>query len=286
MLSALNKISDEYIECFEKLEQAAKQTHTDYLLVGATARDLIMESVYGITSKRQTFDIDISLCVGSWGTFHKFKDNLKSQGLKENPDVAHIMTFIPTNAQGENDSIRLDLIPYGAISDENGEISWPPDGDVIMSVLGFEEAYESKELIEIKEDLTLPVTSAVGLCLLKFIAWISRDRNKRSRDAQDIKFILSNYEQLPGIQDAIFDEGFTERFDHDIEKAVAAKLGSDIAQLCSSQTADYINSNLFNHADKLRLEAFATEMQTRDLDHTKNNLDLMRALREGFQNPL
>ncbi len=54
MLSVLNKISDEYIECFEKLEQAASQTHTDYLLIGATARDLIMESVYGIKAKRQT----------------------------------------------------------------------------------------------------------------------------------------------------------------------------------------------------------------------------------------
>jgi predicted nucleotidyltransferase len=285
LLSVLNKISDEYIECFEKLEQAASQTHTDYLLIGATARDLIMESVYGIKAKRQTFDIDIGLCVGSWGTFQKFKDNLKNQGLIESPDVAHIMTFIPTNAEDERDSIRLDLVPYGAINDENGEISWPPNGDVVMSVLGFAEAYESKELIEIKKDLTLPVTSAVGLCLLKFIAWVGRDRNQRSRDAQDIKFVLSNYEQLPGIQDAIFDEEFTERFDHDIEKAVAAKLGSDIALICSSQTLEHINSGLFNHADELKLEAFATEMQTRDPDHAQHNLELIKALKEGFQNP-
>jgi len=286
LLSALDKISDEYVECFEKLEQAARQTHTDYLLIGATARDLIMESVYGITPKRQTFDIDISLCVGSWGTFQKFKDNLKTQGLIENPDVAHIMTFIPTNATDDRDQIRLDLVPYGAISDENGEISWPPNGDVVMSVLGFEEAYESKELIEVKEGLTLPVTSTVGLCLLKLIAWIGRDRNKRSKDAQDIKFILSNYEQLPGIQDAIFDEGFTKMFNHDIEKAVAAKLGSDIARICSTQTLEHINNKLFNHADALILEAFATEMQTRDPDHTQNNLALIKAVKKGFQNPM
>lgn len=282
----LNKIPDEYIECFEKLEQAARQTHTDYLLIGATARDLIMESVYGITPKRQTLDIDISLCVGSWETFQKFKDNLKTQGLIENPDVAHIMTFIPTNAADDKDQIRLDLVPYGAISDENETISWPPNGDIVMSVLGFKEAYKSKEVIEITKNLTLPVTSAVGLCLLKFIAWIDRERNQRSRDAQDIKFILSNYEQLPGIRNAIYDEGFTERYDHDIEKAVAAKLGYDIARICSIQTIKYINSELFNHSDKLRLEAFATEMQTRDPDHTQHNLELIKTLKEGFQNPL
>ena len=35
------------------------------------------------------------------------------------------------------------------------------------------------------------------------ISWaINRDRSKRARDAQDIKFILSNCEQLPGIVEA------------------------------------------------------------------------------------
>lgn len=168
----------------------------------------------------------------------------------------------------------------------NEKISWPPNGDVVMSVLGFKEAYESKEVIEITKNLTLPVTSAVGLCLLKFIAWIGRERNQRSKDAQDIKFILSNYVQLPGIQNAIYDEGFAERFNHDMDKAVAAKLGSDIALICSTQTLEYINSKLFNHTDELKLESFATEMQTRGPDHTQHNLALIKALKEGFQNPL
>ena len=153
----LNKIPDEYIECFEKLEQAARQTHTDYLLIGATARDLIMESVYGITPKRQTLDIDISLCVGSWETFQKFKDNLKTQGLIENPDVAHIMTFIPTNAADDKDQIRLDLVPYGAISDENETISWPPNPCSNI------QTYERNSLVRQKNSAKLFPASRLAL---------------------------------------------------------------------------------------------------------------------------
>ena len=62
-------LPDEYIECFEELNKAAKSTKLKYMLVGATARDLVMEYVYGIASPRRTYDIDISIYVDSWDAF-------------------------------------------------------------------------------------------------------------------------------------------------------------------------------------------------------------------------
>ena len=43
--------------------------------------------------------------------------------------------------------------PFGPITDENKKISWPPEHEIIMSLVGFEEAYLVK----------MPVTSSDSL---------------------------------------------------------------------------------------------------------------------------
>jgi len=39
--------------------------------------------------------------------------------------------------------MEVDLIPFGGLENADGTISWPPDGDTVMSVLGFKEALEA-----------------------------------------------------------------------------------------------------------------------------------------------
>jgi predicted nucleotidyltransferase len=38
--------------------------------------------------------------------------------------------------------VLVDIIPFGPIPDENKRISWPPEHETIMGIIGFEEAYE------------------------------------------------------------------------------------------------------------------------------------------------
>ena len=72
-------LREEYLECFEYLNKAAKDVDLRYMLVGATARDLVMQCVYGIESPRRTYDIDISILVDSWEIYDDFKKPFKAE---------------------------------------------------------------------------------------------------------------------------------------------------------------------------------------------------------------
>ncbi|WP_194727058.1 hypothetical protein [Noviherbaspirillum malthae] len=35
----------------------------------------------------------------------------------------------------------IDIVPFGGVAQKDGQIAWPPEGDVIMNVAGYEEAF-------------------------------------------------------------------------------------------------------------------------------------------------
>lgn len=66
--------------------------------------------------------------------------------------------------------------------------SFPPS-DIELSLIGFEDAYNSAIEIDINE-VNVKVTSPLGLALLKLFAWASRQARK---DASDFINLVSNY---------------------------------------------------------------------------------------------
>lgn len=267
-------LPSEYLECFEQLNEAAIATKLNYMLVGATARDLVMEYVYGIESPRKTYDMDISIFVDSWDAFEEFKTRLSESNFETDPRIAQRMTYTPSSGI----RVKLDLVPFGGVSDANGDLSWPSSGDFKMSVLGFDEAFDSKLIIQTESDIEIPAISPEGFCLLKLIAWLDRPRNIRKKDAQDIHFILSNYERLDNNQHAIYDEGFAEQYDFDPDKAIAAKLGHEVRKLCLEKTTEYLISKLFSEQQEVLLEELARDMSSM----AENNFELLTALKNSF----
>ena len=252
-------LPETYIECFEKLSKASQAADLEYMLVGATARDLVFENVYGIQSPRRTYDIDISLYINSWEKFEEFKAALEEIGFSSDPKTAHKMSFLPSNSE---EILQLDLVPFGPISDVNGDISRPPGFDLRMSVLGFEEGFRSKLIVDTNKDTKIPVVSIEGLFLLKLIAWIERGYGARKKDAEDLFFILQNYEYLDGMRESLFNEIDAEHFDFDLTKISVAKLAREVGQICTEQTYKYINSKLINDDQEEILEQLANEMST------------------------
>jgi hypothetical protein len=47
-----------------------------FFIVGATARDILLQHAYGIRSIRATLDIDIGVFVSDWGQFQTLKETL------------------------------------------------------------------------------------------------------------------------------------------------------------------------------------------------------------------
>ncbi len=269
------KLPDAYIECFEKLNISSKAAGLEYMLIGATARDLVIENVYGIRSIRRTYDIDISICIDSWEKFEKFKNILSTINFSFDPKVAHKMNFTPSLTKNK---LQLDLIPFGAISDANGQISWPPNFDVTMSVLGFSEAFKSKLLIDTNNDTVIPVASIEGFFLLKLIAWLDRDSTQRQKDAEDLGFVLENYEHLDGMTEKLFEEDCLESYDFDLTKTATSKLAREIREICTPQTYKHLLTNLLTDNKENILEQLATEISR----YPEKNLALLTIFKTTF----
>ena len=274
-------IPESYLECFKLIELAAKNTNSAYMLIGATARDLLFESV-GIRSQRLTYDIDISLSVDSWESFYQFKSSLIRQGFQSTPNNDHRLSYANPVNMPAADKVLLDVVPHGGVNDQNFDVNWPSDGAIKMSVLGFQEAYDARLKLVTQLGITIPVVSVPGLCLLKLIAWLDRPSNIRTKDAQDIKFLLSNYESLSGIREAVFEEGFAEQQNFDLDNACAAKLGNDVHQISSKPTIDFLYSKLFSEKNDATIEMLAIEMSNREESKAQQNYQTILAFRDGF----
>lgn len=69
---------------------------------------------------------------------------------------------------------EIDIVPFGGITQNNNEIAWPPEQDVVMNVMGFTEAFENALTVRISEvpNLEIKVASPAGMLILKLISWI------------------------------------------------------------------------------------------------------------------
>lgn len=189
LLDLSGKIDDIPVieEVCESISLVAGSLHIPFFVIGATARDLIFERGYGVKSIRATEDIDFGVHVADWSNYQKLTEGLISTGDFKKSNQKQRLIY--------KDVLKVDIVPFGPFKDDNHDISWPPEHDFKMNVLGFEEAYEHSLPVKLRGDSeeTIPFASPTGLALLKIIAWDDRTIDLRNRDAKDLAFILRNY---------------------------------------------------------------------------------------------
>ncbi len=194
---------------------------TDILLVGATARDLLLYSAHGIKATRGTEDIDLAFAIATWSHFEKIRKSLLNSGIfHSHPSGAHRLVY-------RNDTV-MDLIPFGGLETADGTILWPPHGDIVMSVLGFEEALKSSIDALLPSGQRVSVVSLPMLAVLKTLAWSERRLSAPRRDAYDLMLILQNYLDA-GNSERLYSEAeqLLESPDFDYELAGAWLAGKD-----------------------------------------------------------
>ncbi|MDE2259722.1 MAG: nucleotidyl transferase AbiEii/AbiGii toxin family protein [Betaproteobacteria bacterium] len=160
------------------------------LLVGATARVILLEHVHDQVTGRRTHDIDFAVAVENWEQFRAIKDRLISSGeFTQDEKIVHRLSYGPT--------VTVDLIPFGEIEDEESMLRWPPPEVAILNMAGFRDAYESAVKIEIEPDLIVSVASIPGMSVLKLFAWNDRrHEEKGKKDAQDFLYLLREYHNI------------------------------------------------------------------------------------------
>lgn len=239
------KIDPARIEVLRNIKNVAESLDIPFFVVGAFAREVIFEYIHQIPSPRITEDIDIGVEVANWEEFERLKATLLKRKILTETKTLH--RFVANDS-----SIIVDILPYGGITDDTKTISWPPDHDMVMSMLGFEEAYRSALNVRLsrKPALDIPIPSVPALAILKLISW-NDAYPTRERDAQDLLFILENYDAT-GIEAQLYDAYvplLTEE-EYDTRLASVRLLGRDIAQLCGPDIVTTLTTILTRETDE------------------------------------
>jgi predicted nucleotidyltransferase len=171
-----------------------------YMLVGATARDLLLYHVYGHPITRATYDLDFAIHLDSWEQFANVKQLLlDAPGFTDKGRIRQRLYYQPIGASFET---IIDIIPFGKLEAADRTIAWPPDADVVMNVAAFTDVFTSLLVVEVEEGLLIPVPSLAGLAVLKLFAWLDRQDGK---DVQDIRRLLETYTDA-GNEDRLYEE--------------------------------------------------------------------------------
>jgi hypothetical protein len=101
------------------------------------------------------------------------------------------------------------------------------------------------------------VATPAGLTLLKLIAWTDRSVDLRRKDAVDLGYLLSTYEQIPDIREALYEDentGAMEGYDWDLSLAAAHLLGRHTRAIAQSDTQQRIARLADGELDTLNLD--------------------------------
>lgn len=222
------------VEILARVQEVTQAAGYSYLLVGATARDMLMTHVFGIESRRATHDVDFAIAVESWDQFHALKAELAARGgFAPATDKPHLLHYAPAQ---HGMAFPLDLIPFGGIEQGTHRIAWPPDMNVVMDVTAYAEAMASALDVAIGNNLAIRVVSIPSLAALKLLAWNDRSLQD-NKDAQDLFFLLRHYHEA-GNLDRMYGDAFAllEACDFDLSLAGAALLGHDAGLLLAEDS--------------------------------------------------
>ena len=121
------KIEKPAVDTLHILKKVADSLGIPFFVIGAFARDLILKHGYGIEPRRKTGDIDLGVEVASWEQFKTLFESLISTGQ---------FSPTPEKQRLRCGTILIDILPFGAIADEDKKISWPPEHEIRMSMGG------------------------------------------------------------------------------------------------------------------------------------------------------
>lgn len=232
LLDLSGKIDSVKVSALIQIKRITSKERIPFFVIGATARDILLEAAHGLASKRATMDVDIAVLVESWDQFEHVKKTLTQCSNFEAAKQIQRIIF-----EGQ---LPVDIVPFGELSEANNEILWPPDRNFKMSVMGFEECHRHSISIRLSNnpDLVVRVVTLAGLAILKLISW-NDNSERRGRDAPDLFFIIRNYLDA-GNQDRLFDEAKnlfdSDGFDYVL--ASARMLGRDISKIASKSTKE------------------------------------------------
>lgn len=246
------------------------------MVVGATARIILVEHVFGLPTGRATKDVDFAFAMENWEQFEALKQRLINRhGFEADAKAAQKLYYRPP---GMAHGIPVDLVPFGALADENEEIRWPPDMDFVLNVAGLADAFESAVSVHVAPDVSVAIASLPAIAVLKIFAWLDR-RHTTQKDAIDLTALLRLYCDID--QDRVYTiPDVLEHLAYDVELMGAWLLGNDARRLTLSATTEKLTAVF---ADTAETEKLIGDM-ARALQGKENADEYAAKLLEQFKN--
>jgi predicted nucleotidyltransferase len=202
------------------IRSACTEAGVSYLIIGAAARDLLLEHVYGARPLRATRDVDAAVSVRSWDEYEAVIDQLVQKHEFERTREPHRV---------RRADLLLDVVPFGDIADAAGRIEWP-GGTTAMSVLGFGDVHAAAVGIAVGDGPPIPVASLAGIGVLKLVAW-GEAPHRRAQDPVDLCAIMTGYHEALGERLFIEHADLFDAEDFDLRVASSRAYGRHVAAL-------------------------------------------------------
>ncbi len=220
----------EFKTFFEIINGVCEKYDFSYFVIGAFARDIILENIFNGRGGVATKDIDIAIQLKSWEEYKVFiEDLLTNYNFKQGTAIHEFVS---------PDGIITDIVPYGEL-ENNRSIVFPGHTREI-NMMGFQEVDSSALNIIFDGEVAIKVASIESIVILKLFAWNDRKPSGISeKHVRDISLIIDTY-YLSKIEEFAVD--FADLLDIDPfdEVLVGSRaLGRRIRQLCG-QNADLV----------------------------------------------
>ncbi len=208
-----------------RLDATMRELETQFLIVGATARDLVLLYGCDVDMGRATADLDVAVAVSDWATYERVISRFECRRA----DPSHRVRIA---------GLPVDVVPFGGVERPDRTIAWPPDNDSVMSTFGMVEALRNALLIRVTSNLVCKVASLPAQLVLKLTAWQERGIAKPRHDSVDIRYLLKSYGAAWNLDRLYGEVDLLEKFDFDTDQAGAALLGRDTAVLLGQEGAE------------------------------------------------
>lgn len=269
------------LEVLRQVDRVARELALEYFVVGAMARDILLNGVFGLSAGRATRDVDLAVAVEGWPQFEAIKVRLVGTGAFVSDERAAQRLY--HRAVSEGRGYPLDLIPFGGVELPGNEITWPPDGSIVMNVAGYREALASAVPVEVEPGFAVRVASLPGLAILKLVAWADRGTGD-PRDAIDLATLVRRY-AAAGNEDRLYgtEIGVLEVVSYDLDLAGARLLGMDAGRIAAPSTRGQILALFDDPArlDRLVLDVARGLRATQDASTAAG--ELLAQFKAGFQ---
>lgn len=271
------RLDPQIAEMLDAIGQALDMFGIDYYLVGAVARDVWMSGIHNKTPKKTTGDIDFAVLINDRGIYEKLKEHLiENADFEPSHENAFVLIW--------KDKTQVDLLPFGAIEDENRKVTITGTGFTTVHVPGFSEVYEEGlPQMELADRHQFKCCTLPGIVLLKMIAWEDRPEVRRD-DIIDISDILHHFFDM---YDEEIWSNHSDLFDKENEnlKWIAARvMGREMKKIAqrNNQLYERIQNILeTNTAD--RHKSRMAEIMVAYFENTvEENRQLIDQIKQGF----